>query len=75
MTRAIREHVTVEQEGVIEIRHPGLSVGMTAEVVVLVRQPAGQDRPLVSFIGKGKGCFASASDVDAFLQSEREAWD
>jgi hypothetical protein len=75
MTKAIREHITVEQEGVIEIRHPGLSVGMTADVVVLVRQPAAEERPLVSFIGKGKGCFANAAEVDAFLRAERETWD
>ena len=70
MTKAIREHLTVEREGVIEIHHPDLSVGMTAEVVVLVRQPA-DDRPLVSFIGQGKGCFADAAEVDAFLRAER----
>jgi hypothetical protein len=75
MTRAIREHVTVEQEGVIEIHHPGLSVGTKAEVIVLVEQPAGDDRPLVSFIGKGRGCFADAAEADAFLRAERESWD
>ena len=75
MTRAIREHIKVEQEGVIEIRHPDLSVGMTADVVVLVKQPASEERSLVSFLGKGKGCFANAAEIDAFLRAERDAWD
>jgi hypothetical protein len=75
MTRAIREHVIIEQEGVIEIRHPGLSVGMAAEVVVLVKQPGVKDRPLVSFLGQGRGCFASVAEADAFLRAERESWD
>lgn len=75
MTRAIREHVTVEREGVIEIRHPALAVGASAEVVVLVRQPKLHDQPLVSFLGKGKGCFVDAAEVDSFLRAEREAWD
>lgn len=75
MTQAIREQVTVEQEGKIEIHNPALSVGTKAEVIVLVEQPAAQDRSLVSFIGAGKGCFSDAADVDAFIRVERESWD
>ncbi len=75
MTRAIREHVTVEREGVIEIHHSALAVGASAEVVVLVRQPKGHDQPLISFIGKAKGCFVDAAGIDSFLRAEREAWD
>jgi hypothetical protein len=73
MTRAIREHITVDQEGIIEIHNPVLSVGTKAEVIVLVEssesEPEGQ--PLVSFIGRGKGCFADAAEVDSFVRSER----
>jgi hypothetical protein len=75
MTRAIREHVTVEQEGIIEIHNSALSVGTKAEVIVLVEQPVNEDQPLVSFMGKGKGCFADAAEVDAFLRAERDDWD
>jgi hypothetical protein len=75
MTRAIREHITVEQEGMIEIHNPSLSVGTRAEVIVLVESPEPEDRPLLSFLGKGKGCFADAAEVDSFLRSERETWD
>jgi hypothetical protein len=75
MTQAIREQVTVEQEGVIEIHHPDLSLGMKAEVIVLVEKAPAEPSPLASFIGKGKGCFTTASEVDAFLRSERESWE
>ena len=75
MTQAIREHVTVEQEGVIKIHNPALSVGTKAEVIVLVEQPADEDQPLVSFLGRGKGCFADAAEVDSFLRAERESWE
>ena len=75
MTQAIREHVTVEREGVIEIHHPGLSLGARAEVIVLVDKPVEEPPSLLSFVGKGKGCFSSAAEVDAFIRSERDAWD
>ena len=77
MTQAIREHVKIEEEGRIgiEIRNPALSAGTMAEVIVLVEQPAVEERPLLSFLGRGKGCFTDAAEVDAFLRSERESWD
>lgn len=75
MTQAIREHVKVVQEGKIEIHNPVLSVGTMAEVIVLVEQPPVEDQPLVSFLGRGKGCFKDADEVDAFLRAERESWD
>jgi hypothetical protein len=75
MTHAIREHVTVEREGVIEIHHPGLAVGTQAEIIVLVEQAAAEIPPLVSFIGKGKGSFANAAEIDAFIRAERNDWE
>jgi len=75
MTQAIRESITVEQEGVIEIHNPALSVGTRAEVIVLVEQPVTEDQPLASFLGRGRGCFADAAQVDSFLRAERESWD
>ena len=75
MTRAIREHITVEHEGVIEIHHPELAVGTKAEVIVLVEPSAAEDRPLISFFGQAKGLFADANEIDAFLRSERDSWD
>ncbi len=75
MTQAIREHVKVVQEGKIEIHNPALAVGTLAEVIVLVEQAPVEDQPLVSFLGRGKGCFKGADEVDAFLRAERESWD
>ncbi|HEY2292554.1 MAG TPA: hypothetical protein VGM86_17785 [Thermoanaerobaculia bacterium] len=75
MTQTIREHITVEQEGVIEIHNPALSVGTKAEVIIHVEQPPVEERPLVSFLGQGKGCFKDAAEVDAFLRAERESWE
>jgi hypothetical protein len=75
MVHAIREHLTVEQEGVIEIHNPALSIGTKAEVIVLVEQPPVEEQPLVSFLGRGKGCFTDAAEVDVFLRAERESWD
>ncbi len=34
-----------------------------------------QARPLSELIGKGKGCFKSAAEVDAFIRAERDAWE
>ena len=75
MTQAIREHVTVEREGVIEIHHPALAVGTQAEIIVLVEQSAAEVPSLTSFIGRGKGSFANAAEVDAFIRAERDAWE
>ncbi|OQY44095.1 MAG: hypothetical protein B6242_13465 [Anaerolineaceae bacterium 4572_78] len=33
-----------------------------------------EDPSLTSFIGKGKGCFATHEEADVFIQAEREAW-
>ena len=30
---------------------------------------------LLELIGKGKGCFKSAVEVDAFIRAERDAWE
>jgi hypothetical protein len=32
-------------------------------------------RSLLELIGKGKGCFKNADEVDAFICAERDAWD
>ncbi|MBV5322298.1 MAG: hypothetical protein JZU60_00520 [Ilumatobacteraceae bacterium] len=31
--------------------------------------------PLSQLIGKGKGCFDSAADIDTFIRAERDAWE
>lgn len=32
-------------------------------------------RTLLELIGKGKGCFKNAAEVDAFIRVERDAWE
>jgi hypothetical protein len=76
MTEPIREHVTVQPGGLIEIRRPDIPVGTEVDVVILVQaKPTGTLPPLSSFVGKGKGCFKDAAEVDAFIRAERDAWD
>lgn len=74
MTQALRGHITVEQEGRIEIQNPVLSIGTKVEVIVLIEQSTVENQPLVSFQGQGKGCFKDAEEIDSFLRSERESW-
>ena len=75
MIQAIKERVIVKPGGTIEVHCPNLPAGTAAEVIVMV-----EDRPeklprLTSFIGKAKGCFRSAAEVDAFIRAERDAWE
>jgi len=46
MVAAIRQHVTVGEGGVIEVRSPELRPGARAEVIVLVEQGGTSGRPL-----------------------------
>ena len=75
MIQAIRERVTVQSGGRIEIVHPELPSGAEAEVIVMLEPTASELPRLASFVGKGKGAFQSAAEIDAFLRAERDAWD
>ncbi len=75
MIQAIRDRVTVKVGGVLELRHPELPAGTEAEVIIMVEWPEVVPRPIADFIGKAKGCFSSAAEVDAFLRAERGAWE
>lgn len=33
------------------------------------------ERPLTSFIGTAKGCFATPEEADQFIRQERDAWE
>lgn len=72
---AIRQRVTVQPGGVIELRSPELPPGSQADVIVLLETSPGPEQPLASFIGAGKGGFSSVQEVDAFIRAERDAWD
>ena len=70
----IRQRVKILPGGTIEIHDPQLPDGAEAEVLITFERLEAEPS-LVSFIGKGKGCFADAAEVDSFLRSERETWD
>lgn len=76
MVAAIRQRVTVQAGGVIEVRSPELRPGDSADVIILVEPPIAEPQPpLVSFIGSAKGSFASVAEADAFIRNERDTWE
>jgi hypothetical protein len=78
MVAAIKQQVTVQPGGVIEIRSPELTPGSSAEVIVLLSSidgPASTGRTLESFIGVGKGQFKSVEEIDAYIRELRDEWD
>lgn len=75
MVRAIRELVTVQTGGRIEIPSSELPAGARAEVIVVLEPGARLGGSLASMIGKGKGCFASPEAADSFIRKERNAWE
>ncbi|HKV12500.1 MAG TPA: hypothetical protein VJ725_30425 [Thermoanaerobaculia bacterium] len=84
MAETIRQRVTVQPGGVIEIQHPDLPVGAEADVTIQkgetlvlieVKRPLGELSSLSSFIGRGQGCFKNAAEVDDFIRAERDAWE
>jgi hypothetical protein len=77
MVAAIRQQVTVQPGGVVEVRSPELTPGSSAEVIVLVEaaSPPPRDRPLVSFIGAGRAGFRSVEEIDAYIRELRDEWD
>ena len=74
MLNGIRQTVTVQPGGVIELRSPELSPGETVEVIVLLEaKPTHQH--LTRFIGAAQGNFATPEAVDQFIRQERDAWE
>ena len=73
MVPAIRQQVTVQPGGVIEIRSPELTPGSSAEVIVLLDAavPPTEARPLVSFIGVGRRHGRGVEEIDAHIRELR----
>ncbi|RJP33993.1 MAG: hypothetical protein C4547_11460 [Phycisphaerales bacterium] len=79
MISAIRQTVTVQSAGSIEVRSPKLRAGATAEVIVLIEEADGQ--PVVSPIEALDALQASlqltpaaAAEWAAAAKAEREAF-
>jgi len=75
MTNAIRQQVTVQPGGLIEVRSADLPVGARVEVIVLVESASRSKRSLRSMIGTAKKSFANVEEVDNFIRQERNSWD
>jgi hypothetical protein len=80
MVATIKQTVTVQPGGIIQIRSDQFKPGTQAEVTVRVETPEPIPEPQkrvtwASLRGAGKGCYASAEEVDAFIRSERDAWE
>jgi hypothetical protein len=74
MVTALKQIVTIQRGGRIEIHSSELPEGASVEVIVLVDQPK-RTVPLVSLIGKGQGSFNTPKSVDDFLREERDSWE
>lgn len=73
MIQAIREKVTVQKGGVVQVSSPSLPDGAKAEVIVLIDLPKKQTS-LSQMIGTAQSLFSSPEEVDQFLQEERHSW-
>jgi len=73
--QAIRQHVTIQPDGLIHIHVPELKPGTVAEVIILESGEATPKSTMTSLIGKGRGAFALPADVDTFIIRERNSWE
>jgi hypothetical protein len=73
MIQAVKQRVTVQADGLIQIHVPEFKHGTIAEVIVLDSSEEAKQTSLTSFIGKGQGSFATAQEADAFIRKERKA--
>ncbi|MDI6725567.1 MAG: hypothetical protein QMD32_01280 [Smithellaceae bacterium] len=73
--QAIKQHVTVPPNGLIQVHVPELKPGTLAEVIILESAELPPPKRLADSIGKGRGSFATSEEADAFIRKERDAWD
>jgi hypothetical protein len=74
MLNGIRQTVTVQPGGIIEVRSPDLPPGETVEVIVLLEAKPTHQK-LSDFIGAAQGNFSTPEAVDQFIRQERDAWE
>lgn len=75
MGQAIRERVTIQPGGTIEIHRPELPTGAVAEVTIVVQQPQEEVPSLASLIGSARGLYGTRAEADAYLERERGSWE
>jgi hypothetical protein len=75
MVRAIRQQVTVQAGGRVEIPVSDLPAGARAEVVVTLKPSAEPRQSLHDMIGQARGCYPTPQDADRFIRQERDSWE
>lgn len=78
MQNALYVKTKVLPGGKIEVTDQALSVGEEVDVIVLLpKSPTAERRSAMDILAEAPGhrLFKTASDVAAYLQQEREAWD
>lgn len=75
MRHVVKQTVTIQPGGLVQVQSPELLPGCKAEVLVIQEESVSPPRPLPALIGAAAGGFASPSDVEAFLRRERDAWE
>ena len=76
MVQAVRKFVTIQPGGRVDLVSSELPVGRQAEVIVLLTGAPSQ--PAINYLasfGSGRGAFTSGQAADAFLRTERDAWE
>ncbi|MEI6082897.1 MAG: hypothetical protein WCS70_01200 [Verrucomicrobiota bacterium] len=75
MTRIVKQHAVVQQDGVLEIHSPDLPAGAEAEVTVHLHTPRPTNGHTMSqYIGRGTGLYATATEVDSYIRELRAEW-
>ena len=75
MFRAIRQKITVQAGGRIELCAPELAEGTRAEVIVIEeREPQTTSRSLTKLLSQGRGAYAAQDAAEALRRGERDAW-
>jgi hypothetical protein len=74
MLNALKQKVTVQPGGIVQVQSSELMPGSLAEVIVIPEAGTVPRRSLTQLIGSAAGGFASPDEADAFLRHERNAW-
>lgn len=74
MAATVKQTVTVQAGGVVQVQSPDLVPGSIAEVIVISEATTSRPPKLVNVIGSAAGGFASPADADTFIHHERDTW-
>ena len=75
MQQALKQMVTIQPGGIVQIQSSELVPGKKAEVIVIPEDQQAQLVSLTQFIGSASGCYPTPVDADTFLRQERDAWE